>query len=134
LVPADVLNDHDYSRRANPNGVADVHGSSSHPSKRGRYTFTCGRLTQDEMNDAARAWRSPLLEAPWRNIDDASVKYGWQRPEVDALYRYTQERSRLLKDRGSALVRADIDRIRADAGERPWRDVLAASRSSGHSG
>jgi hypothetical protein len=134
LVPADVLNDHDYSRRANPNGVADVHGSSSLPSKRGRYTFACGRLTQDEMNDAARAWRSPLLEAPWRNIDDASVKYGWQRPEVDALYRYTQERSRLLKDRGSALVRADIDRIRADAGERPWRDVLAASRSSGHSG
>ncbi len=125
LVPAYVLDDHDYPRRANPNGFADVKGSSSLPAKTGRYTFTRGQLTQDEMNRAAREYASPLLEAPWRNIDDPTVKYRWQRSDVDALYRYTQEHSRLLHDRGSALVRADLDRIRAEAGERPWNAAFA---------
>lgn len=124
-VPAYVLAEHDYSRRANPNGFADVKGSSCLPPKRGRYTFECGRLTEDEMNRAAREFSSPLLAPPWRNIDDPTVKYHWQAPEVDGLYRYTQERSRLLRDRGSSLVRADLERIRAQAGERPWSEVRA---------
>lgn len=125
LVPAYVLSDHDYSRRANPNGAADVSGSSSLPPKSGAYTFTHARLTQDEMNRAARAFSSPLLEGPWRHFDDATVKYHWRDREVDEMYRYTQKRSRLLRDRGSALVRADLDRIRADAGERPWSEISA---------
>jgi hypothetical protein len=123
LVPGYVLNDHDYSRRANPNGLADVKGSSALPPKTGPHTFVRGRLTEDEMNQAAREFSSPLLQAPWRNYDDCTVKYHWHRPDVDALYRYTQERSRLLSDQGSALVRADIERIRAEAGERAWSEV-----------
>jgi hypothetical protein len=126
LVPAYVLGDHDYSRRANPNGRDDVSGSSSLPAKSGRYTFVRGRLTQDEMNRAAREFSSPLLQPPWRNIDDATVKYHWQQPEVDGLYRYTQKRSRLLRDQGSALVRSDLERIRTEAGERAWSEVSAA--------
>lgn len=127
LVPAHVLTDHDYPRRACPNGFADVNGSSSLPAKTGKYTFVRGRLAQDEMNQAAREWSSPLLEAPWRNVDDTSVKWRWDDPQVDALYRYTQESSRLLRDRGSALLRADIDRIRGEAGERSWSEVSADS-------
>ena len=126
-MPAHVLDDHDYPRRASPNGFGDVHGSSNLPAKTGLYTTTQGRLTQDERNRAARAFDSPLLRAPWRNVDDATVKYRWQDPHVDALYRYTQERSRLLRDRGSGLLREDLDRIRTDAGERPWGVVVAAS-------
>jgi hypothetical protein len=127
LVPAYVLNDHDYSRRANPNGIADVAGSSALPPKKGSYTFACGRLTEDEMNRAARDFTSPLLQAPWRNYDDSTVKYRWQHADVDALYRYTQKRSRLLRDRGSSLVRADLERIRSEAGERPWSKVRAGA-------
>jgi hypothetical protein len=125
LVPAYVLGDHDYSRRANPGGLADVKGTSTLPSKSGLYTFARGRLAQDEMNQAAREFSSPLLESRWRNIDDPTVKYRWQQPEVDALYRYVQESSRLLRGRGSALVRADIERVRAEAGERTWTEVSA---------
>jgi hypothetical protein len=126
LVPATVLGDHDYPRRVNPNGLADVRGTSSLPAKSTPYTFGCGKLSEAEMTERARAFGSPLQQAPWRHIDEQTVKYHWQDPEVDALYRYTQERSRLLHDRGSALRRADIDAIRTDAGERPWSQVSSA--------
>jgi hypothetical protein len=123
LVPARVLGSDDYPRRVNPNGLADARGTSSLPAKSGPYTTTVGRLTEDELNERARAFRSPLLEAPWRHIDEQTIKWHHAEPEVDALYRYTQEGSRLLRDRGSSLVRADIDRIRREAGERPWNEV-----------
>lgn len=126
LVPGHVLNDHDYSRRASPRGLDDVRGTSSLPPKSGRYTFARGRLTEDEMNRAAREFSSPLLQPPWRHIDDATVKYRWRDPEVDRLYRYIQERSRLLAGRGASLVRSDIDRIRAESGERPWAQITVA--------
>ncbi|MCW2993378.1 MAG: hypothetical protein JWQ18_873 [Conexibacter sp.] len=128
LVPARVLGDHDYSLRANANGLKDVRGTSSLPTKTGKYTFTRGRLTEDEMNAAARSYSSPLLEAPWRHIDERTVKFHWQEPEVDGLYRYAQEGSRLLAGRGSALRRADIDAVRREAGERPWSEVTAGAR------
>lgn len=127
LVPAHVLGDHDYSLRANPNGLADVRGWSSLPAKTNKYTFNRGKLTEGEMNDQARAFASPLVEAPWRHVDEQTVKYHFAEPEVDALYRYTQERSRLLRDRGASLRRADLEAIRRDAGERPWSEVTVVA-------
>jgi hypothetical protein len=56
------------------------------------------------------------------------VKWRWQTPEVDELYRYAQERSRLLRGQGSSLVRADIERLRTEAGERPWSAVAMEPR------
>jgi hypothetical protein len=129
LVPARVLTGDDYPRRVNPGGLADATGTSSLPAKSARYTTTAGRLTEDELNERARAFRSPLLEAPWRHIDEQTIKWHWQEPEVDALYRYTQEGSRLLRHRGASLRREDLDRIRREAGERPWSDVAAAGVS-----
>jgi hypothetical protein len=123
LVPARVLQHHDYPLRANPNGLSDARGTSSLPAKTGGFTFASGRFDEAEMNARARAFRSPLLEAPWRHVDEATVKYHWQDEEVDGLYRYTQERSRLLQDRGASLRRDDIDRIRREAGETPWREA-----------
>ncbi len=130
-VPAHVLNGHDYSLRVNPNGLADVRGSSNLPAKTGGYTFVQGRLAEDEMNRAARAYDSPLLRPPWRYVDEQTVKYHYQDPEVDALYRYTQETSRLLRDRGASLVRGDIERIRTEAGERPWSAMTGVSDHTG---
>jgi len=128
LVPADVLRDHDYSRRVNPNGFADCSFTRVLPEKTGAYTFACGRLTEDELNERAREFSSPLLEEPWRWFDEQAVKWRWEDPEIDAMYRYGQERSRLLRDRGSSLRRSDIDAVRAAAGERPWHEVAAAAR------
>jgi hypothetical protein len=124
LVPARVLADDDYPRRVNPHGLADVSGDSSLPAKTGPYTFTCGRISEAEMNERARDFSSPLLERPWRLLDEASIRRDWHGPEVQALYRYEQEHSRLLRDRGSGLRRADLEQIRANAGERPWSEVV----------
>jgi hypothetical protein len=123
LVPADVLRDHDYSRRANPNGLADCKFTQILPEKTGAYTFSSGRLTESEVNERARAHVNPFVEEPWRHLDEQTVKWRWEDPEVDAMYRYAQEHSRLLSDKGSSLRRADIDAVRAEAGERPWHEV-----------
>ena len=128
LVPAFVLNDHDYSRRASDGATST---RSDLARKTSTYQFLEGRLTQDELNAKARAYTSPLLQAPWRNFDDASVKFGYGDPDVDAMYRYTQETSRLLRDRGSTLVRADIERIRKEAGEPTWAEVSVKLRAGG---
>jgi hypothetical protein len=127
LVPAYVLNDHDYSRRASDNAASS---RSDLPRKTSTYQFLEGRLTQEELNAKARAYHSPLLDAPWRNFDDASVKFGYKDPDVDAMYRYTQERSRLLRDQGSGLVRADLDRIRRAAGESTWEETAAKAKAN----
>ena len=85
-----------------------------------------GRLTEAELNAAAReAQHSPLFSAPWRYLDEGTVKWRYEDPEVDGLYRYSQETSRLLQGRGASLRRADIDAIRTEAGERPWSAVSA---------
>jgi hypothetical protein len=123
LVPADVLQDHDYAPRVNPDGLTDIKGSWSLPAKTGKYTLACGRLTEAEMNQRARTFSSPLLEAPWRHLDEQAVKWRWEEPEVDAMYRYAHEHSRLLRDQGSSLRRADLDAARRAAGERAWSDV-----------
>ena len=81
--------------------------------------------------EQARALATPLLESPWRFIDEAAVKWRHDDPDADALYRYAQERSRLLAGRGSSLTRADIDQARTAAGERPW-SAVAAARAAGH--
>lgn len=125
LVPSYVLLDHDYSRRSSDNATSTRSGL---PRKTSTYQFLEGRLTQDELNARARGYTSPLLETPWRHFDDASVKFGYRDPDVDALYRYTQERSRLLRDQGASLVRSDIERIRREAGESTWEEVAAKAK------
>ncbi len=122
LVPAYVLNDHDYSRRASDGASA---ARSDLPQKTSTYQFLSGRMTQDELNSTARAYTSPLLKEPWRNFDDASVKFGYRDPDVNAMYRHTQEQSRLLRDAGAGVVRADIDRLRKQAGESAWPEMSA---------
>ncbi len=122
LVPAHILSDHDYPLRVNANGLADAQGRSSMERKTELYTLAGGKLTQDEMNARARTFSSKFTDG-WRDFDENTVKWHHHDPEVDAMYRYTQEHSRNLRDRGSSLVRKDIDAARTAAGERPWSDV-----------
>jgi len=122
-VSKHVLTDHDYSLRVNPNGTNDFHGTSSLPAKSAPFTTTRGRLTEDEVNAAARSFSSPLFSEPWSSIDDDWVKWNHDDPEVDALYLFTQEGSRLIAGQGAGLRREDLDRIRRAAGERGWGDA-----------
>lgn len=120
FVPASVLSDHGYSRRVNPDGFDSISGDRKLPQKTAGFTTSKGSLSQDEMNQAARDFSTPLLEEPWRNLDDAAVKWSWQDPATNDLYRYTQEGSRLIEGRGAGLLREDIAEIRTAAGEPAW--------------
>lgn len=122
-VSRHVLTDHDYSLRVNPNGTKDFHGTSALPAKSTPFTTTLGRLSEDEVNAAARAFSSPLFAEPWSSFDDEWVKWSYGDPEVDAMYRYSQEHSRLIAREGSALRREDLNRIRRAAGEPAWGDA-----------
>ena len=129
LIPGHVLVEHDYARRVNPNGLSDAKGTTSLPAKTSTYSTSRGRLTEDELNASAKAFASPLVDGPWRYFDAYTIKYHHGDPEVDAMYRHTQETSRLLRDRGSGVVRTDIDAARSEAGERPWTQLAAPVES-----
>ena len=131
MVPAHVLSDHDYSLRVNANGLADAKGTSSMEQKSALYTIAGTKMTQDEMNERARAFRSEFTDGKWRHFDENTVKWHHTDPEVDAMYRYTQETSRNIRDRGASILRADIDGARSAAGERPWSEVSLQSAAVG---
>ena len=122
LVPAHILSDHDYPLRVNTHGLSDARGTGRIDPKAALYTIDGGKLTQDEMNARAQAFSSKFTDG-WRHFDENTVKWHHQDPEVEAMYRYTQEHSRNLRDRGASLVRGDIDAARMAAGESPWSDV-----------
>ena len=125
LVPADVLHGHDYSLRVNPGGFSECNFEKKLPDKTGKYTFSFGRVDEAELQERSRDFDSPLLKEPWRSLDDQAVKWRWEDPEVDNMYRYAQEHSRLLRDQGASLRRTDLDALRVAAGERPWHQIAA---------
>jgi hypothetical protein len=126
MVSSNVLRDHDYSRRVNPSGRGELIGENSLPAKTGLWRTSQGDLTQEQFNEKARAFRPKAAQAPWVHIDDQWVKWNWQSEEVNDLYRHTQEESRLLAGRGAALRRADLDKIRLNAGEPTWQSFHIA--------
>jgi hypothetical protein len=60
------------------------------------------------------------MSPPWSSIDDEWVKWHSRDADVEAMYRYVQEPSRLLHGQGAGLDRARIADLRSAAGERPW--------------
>jgi hypothetical protein len=126
MVSSNVLRDHDYSRRVNPNGRGDLVGENSLPAKTGLWRTSQGDLTQEQFNEKAKAFRPKAAQAPWVHIDDQWVKWNWQSEEVNDLYRHTQEGSRLLAGRGASLRRTDLDKIRLNAGEPTWQSFHVA--------
>lgn len=109
-VSAAVLNDHEYTRRANPDGWAP--GVSTHPDKTGKYTTTRGKLDYDELKEASQDYNPWFQRKPWTNYDDRWVKYHYESTEADELYEKTQQESRLLEGQGASLTRSDIHELR----------------------
>jgi hypothetical protein len=87
-------------------------GVTHHAEKRDAYRTTAGVLRLDDYNARAAAFRPAQMAEPYRFLCDTSIKYRPQAPEVDALYRLEQQRSRLLRDRGAGLSRADVEALR----------------------
>jgi hypothetical protein len=114
-IPYSVLENEEWTGSVGPIRS----GSTTLPRKTGLYTTTRGKLTLEEANRLAREFTSGPVAAGSKYYDDSWIKYNHGSAEADALYKATQENSRLLKGKGAGLSRADIDAIRIAAGERP---------------
>ena len=68
-------------------------------------------MTQDELNERVRQFTPKLCTERYRYLDDAWVKYNYDSPLADELYRIEQSDSRNLKDRGARLDRDDVEAL-----------------------
>lgn len=112
LVPMAVLNDHEYTRRADPDGWD--RGVSNLPDKEAKYTTSRGKLDYDELQEASEEHDPWFQKEPWVNYDDRWVKYNYDSEEADELYRRTQQNSRFLEGQGASLTREDIGELRRE--------------------
>jgi hypothetical protein len=110
-IPYSVLADDEFTRTVGP----VISGSTSLPAKTAGWTTTKGKLSIEEANRLARANRPLTATDPYRFLDDRWVKDHPDDPRADTLYRASQSRSRLLKDAGTGLTTADIERLREQA-------------------
>jgi len=53
------------------------------------------------------------MDPKYRHLCETWVKYHAGAPLADELYRIDQSQSRLMKGKGSGLMRADVENIRA---------------------
>ena len=112
-IPYTVLVDDEFSSTVGPIRG----GSTSLAPKGGTWTTTKGKLDLAEANRLAREFSPFAGQEPYRFLDDAWVKNHYTDPRAEELYRWTQQSSRLLQDRGAGLLHDDINQIRLAAGE-----------------
>jgi hypothetical protein len=109
-VPYSILADDEWTPTVGP----IVEGSTSLPPKKGLYTTTKGRLTQEENNALARKTKPSMWDL--RHYDDDTwIKYNAGDPRAEELYRAAQQNSYVLRDRGSELKMDDVAELRAAA-------------------
>ena len=112
LIPYSILQGDDYTPSCGP-----VYPGTSHlPPKLDRYTTTRGVLTLAQYNKLARQMRPPAVDPRYRQLCETWVKYNSGTPLADELYKVDQAQSCLLKDKGSSLKRADIEKLRTARG------------------
>lgn len=106
-IPYGILATGDYTRTSGP-----LYPGSSLFKKIGKWRTSKGMMTQDEYNQAVRAFTPTACSNEYRFIDDYWMKYHSNSREAQGLYLYTQSQSRNLKGKGAGLKRADIDKAR----------------------
>ncbi len=87
-------------------------GSSHHPAKQDGYTTTRGTLPLDDYNRLARDFTPATFAPAYRYLSDSWIRWHADDPQVDALYRLEQSRSRNLAGRGAGLTRSEIEALR----------------------
>jgi hypothetical protein len=106
--PYSILEDGDYTASVGPLRP----GSSNLPAKVDRYRTTAGVLSLDEYNRRSREFVPGTCREEYRYLCADWVKYHYDSPRADALFRLDQQSSRLLKNKGAGLRRDDIERLR----------------------
>jgi len=108
LIPYSILDDDDYTA-----SCGDLRpGITYLEPKQDRYRTTQGVLTLAEYNRRVKAFTPRLGSARFRNKCESWVKYHYDTPEADEMYRIEQESSRNLAGKGAGLRRADIEILR----------------------
>jgi hypothetical protein len=107
-IPYSVLSGEDYTASSGPL----YPGISNLPPKKDAYRTTRGVLPLSEYNRLSQEWVPPQIDDQYRFLCDTWVKYHAGTPRADELYRLAQDKSRVLNGRGSALKRAEIDKLR----------------------
>jgi hypothetical protein len=111
LIPYSILQGEDYTASSGPiyPGVTNL------PAKVDRYNTTHGIIGLAEYNRLSREIRPPAMDPKYRHLCETWVKYHAGTPLADELYQIDQSQSRLLKGKGSGLMRADVEKVRASA-------------------
>jgi hypothetical protein len=102
-IPYSVLADDDFTATIGP---PQKRWSSLAP-KAGTWVTTQGRLTEEQLNPAARAAVLPLEDPALRYLDDVWIKWHADDPRADELYRVAQ-RGSSIDGRGAGLRQADL--------------------------
>jgi hypothetical protein len=113
--PYSMLKDGDYTASVGPMRP----GASYLPRKNDRYRTSQGVLSLDEYNRRCREFVPDACNAQNRFLCADWVKYHYDTPEADALFAIDQRHSRLLKNKGAGLRRAEIEALRTGNGEQP---------------
>jgi hypothetical protein len=86
-------------------------GTTSLPAKSGAYTTTSGKLSQEECNQQAAAFRPSGWDMRHYD-DDAWVKHHADDPRAEESYKIAQARSRTLRDKGAGLRGEELAELR----------------------
>lgn len=106
-IPYAVLSGEDYVPTSGP-----IYPGLSHlDPKVDRYNTTRGVLALSEYNKLARETVPPACAEKYRFLCETWVKYNFNTPLADELYKVEQAHSRTLKGKGAKLKRADIERF-----------------------
>lgn len=107
-IPYSILADGDYTAGVGPMRP----GHSNLPPKNDRYRTTEGILSLEEYNRRSREFVPSTCQARYRYLCADWVKYHYDTPLADELFKLDQRASRVLKDKGAGLCSADVERLR----------------------
>lgn len=107
-IPYSILSGETWTAR-----VGEIHLGRSHlKPKNDVYNTSRGKLGVAEYNRLSREFVPSEMKSDYRYLDDTWVKYNYDTPLADELYRSAQRTSRLLKGKGAGLSRAEIATLR----------------------
>ena len=107
-IPYSILSDGDFT----PTCGRLAPGMTNLPPKKDRYRTSRGLLTQDQYNAQVQAFVPEVCTDKYRHLCETWVKYNYDTPLADELYKIEQTHSRKLRDRGAGLRRDDIEKLR----------------------
>ncbi|WP_323035617.1 hypothetical protein [Pararhodobacter sp.] len=108
LIPYSILDGEPYTAT-----VGEVFpGITYLDAKKDVYTTTKGKIGFEEYNRLSQEAVPNNASGKYRYLCDTWLKYNYQSPLADELYKAEQRNSRRLKDKGAALTRDDIAALR----------------------